>query len=452
MKSVKFGIKSAFDTYIFIFLICLEILMSFTFLGYIHMPPISITIAYIPILIAACLLGTAQSTVVGAVFGLASMYKSSAYYVMPSDMIFSPVLSGNPLGSIFVSLISRTVFGLAMGLIFFAAKKSRRTGFWETVGTVVSTRLHAFFVYLAMGIFFPQSGYDWTSTFHFRLGDITLIILCIFLVNVLQRIYKSDRVQKFKNAVDKAYENYTDPSKKYTMHSVFAIFLVAMTVFATLYFSQRTSYMLGRHGLEVGSEVNADLVHLQIQFMFAVIALDVISIVILVLDHRYTTYQKFLGELDTVTGIMGRRIFLDCCEEFLSKDTPPSNGWFLFIDIDNFKGINDTLGHVTGDEVLRSVATVMKNVFGNYGLAGRLGGDEFSAIIKEPIERRELERILDGFLSEISTVAAEPHRVSCSIGACRYSCPMDLPSLMESADAALYEAKSRGKACYVINE
>ena len=93
----------------------------------------------------------------------------------------------------------------------------------------------------------------------------------------------------------------------------------------------------------------------------------------------------------------------------------------------------------------------MKKVFDDYGLAGRLGGDEFSAIIKEPIERREVEMILDRFLSEISTVAAEPHRISCSIGVCRYSRPTDLPSLMESADAALYEAKSRGKACYVIN-
>lgn len=123
MKSIKNNCKSAFDTYIFIILICIEILMSFTFLGYIHIPPISLTFAYIPILIAACLFGPVQSTILGAVFGLASMYKSSAYYVMPSDMIFSPFLSGNPIGSIFVSVISRIVFGFVLGLIFLWAKK-----------------------------------------------------------------------------------------------------------------------------------------------------------------------------------------------------------------------------------------------------------------------------------------------------------------------------------------
>ncbi len=87
----------SFNTYIFVLLAALELLMSFTFWGYIHLPPFSVTFAYIPILMAACVLGTAQSTVIGATFGLASMFKSSANYVMQADMVFSPVLSGNPV-------------------------------------------------------------------------------------------------------------------------------------------------------------------------------------------------------------------------------------------------------------------------------------------------------------------------------------------------------------------
>lgn len=451
MKSIKAKHKSAFNIYIFIILICIEILMSFTFLGYLHIPPISVTFAYIPILIAACLFGTAQSTILGTVFGLASMYKSSAYYVMPSDMLFSPFLSGNPLGSIFVSVVSRTVFGLVLGLIFSCSKKSRHAKLWTILGAAVSTRLHAFFVYLAMGIFFPQSGYDWKSTFRFRLGDITLIMLCIFLVGFSQKIYSSERVQKFKNGVDRTYSHFIISSKNHVSHSVLAIFLISMTVFATLYFSQRTSYMLERHNIVVQSEVNADLIHLQIQFMLAFMSLNVISIAILGLDHRYTTYQKFLGEIDAVTGIMGRRIYLDCCEGILKNKNSSSGGWFLFIDLDDFKGINDTLGHMVDDEVLRSVAKALKTAFSSYGLVGRLGGDEFSAIIEKPIEKNELERLIDTFSEEISTALPHPHHVSCSIGAHRYDCPADLPLLIESTDAALYEAKSRGKACYVIN-
>lgn len=111
----------------FLILIVFEILMSFTFLGYIHIPPISVTFAYIPILVAACILGTVQSTVIGAVFGLASMYKSCVSYACSADMLFSPFMSGNPLGSVVLAFGTRTLFGLIVGLAFSAAKKTEKS-------------------------------------------------------------------------------------------------------------------------------------------------------------------------------------------------------------------------------------------------------------------------------------------------------------------------------------
>src|SRR5699024_2492756 len=70
------------DWYIFIALIAVELLMSFSFLGYFHVEPISITIAYFPVLLAGVLLGPGEATVVGTVFGLTSMWKASASYVI----------------------------------------------------------------------------------------------------------------------------------------------------------------------------------------------------------------------------------------------------------------------------------------------------------------------------------------------------------------------------------
>lgn len=69
---------SSFDRYCFGLLLAIEVLISFTFLGYIHFPPISITIAYMPIIIAACLFGTAQAVIMGIALGLGSLYKASA--------------------------------------------------------------------------------------------------------------------------------------------------------------------------------------------------------------------------------------------------------------------------------------------------------------------------------------------------------------------------------------
>ena len=89
---MKNKLKYSLDSYVFAILIAFELLMSFTFLGYVHIPPVSITFAYIPILIAACLLGTPHATLMGIIFGLTSMYTATAYYVMPTDMIFSPFL------------------------------------------------------------------------------------------------------------------------------------------------------------------------------------------------------------------------------------------------------------------------------------------------------------------------------------------------------------------------
>lgn len=124
MKTRKLQIKKLkFDQYAFGILIAIELLMSFTFLGYIHVPPISITLAYIPIVIAGCLFGTIESTVIGIIFGLGSMYKASAYYVMEADKVFSPFQSGNPCGSLMLSVGSRAVFGLVIGIAFMLVKK-----------------------------------------------------------------------------------------------------------------------------------------------------------------------------------------------------------------------------------------------------------------------------------------------------------------------------------------
>lgn len=127
--------KPLFDKYIFGVLIALEVLMSFTFLGYIHIPPLSITAAYIPILIAGCLLGP-----------------------VPSDMVFSPFLSGNPLQSIILSVGTRTVFGLLVGLAFYCARKSKHYKWWIAVIAALASKLHAILVYSAMDAFFLGSG------------------------------------------------------------------------------------------------------------------------------------------------------------------------------------------------------------------------------------------------------------------------------------------------------
>ena len=99
-------------------LIAVELFMSFSFLGYIHIEPISLTFVYIPVLVAGCILGPKEASLVGAVFGLASMWKASAFYVGAGDAVFSPAMSGKPIQSILLSVGSRTLFGFIAGVLY----------------------------------------------------------------------------------------------------------------------------------------------------------------------------------------------------------------------------------------------------------------------------------------------------------------------------------------------
>lgn len=111
-------------------LVEMELLMSFSFLGYVHIAPISITFAYIPVLLTGVLMGPPESTILGTAFGLASMWKASASYVMPADKLFSPLLSGHPVESLLLSVGTRVLFGLLVGFLYLAAKRTRHKGLW----------------------------------------------------------------------------------------------------------------------------------------------------------------------------------------------------------------------------------------------------------------------------------------------------------------------------------
>lgn len=127
-------------------LIAVELFMSFSFMGYIHIEPISLTFVYIPVLVAGCILGPKESALIGAVFGLASMWKASAFYVGAGDAIFSPVMSGKPLQSVLLSVGARALFGFLIGLLYQLAKKSRHPMAGIILVTSIGRTLHSFLV------------------------------------------------------------------------------------------------------------------------------------------------------------------------------------------------------------------------------------------------------------------------------------------------------------------
>lgn len=453
MQSRKQFNGSTFDRCHFAALILLEILLSFTFLGYIHLPLITVTTAYIPVLLAGCLLGPMQATVLGFVFGLTSMYKASASYVIYADIIFSPFVSGNPVGSIILSIGSRTLFGFLTGIAFYFAKKTSRPRLFIGIISALGAAAQGFIVLAALFVTFPDMAHEYLAVYRFGPNDVLLAAVNVIICESAYAVSLHPGVKKLKHGIDR-YDSYPSVgSQKRKLFAASSLLLLAVTFSAAFYFANRTLYMLGKHGVAVSVTMFSDLIHLQIQFLAATLSVITIILMLLVVGYRYMTYKEYIGELDSLTDVMGRRMFLRLCEKLLGEARGDSQGgWFLFIDVDCFKEINDTLGHPVGDMVLRKIAEALKEAFSDCGSIGRVGGDEFAAITDSNLPQSELEKRLDVFLESISHLLPNERRVSCSIGVCHFEPPVDMTSLIAATDRFLYEAKKRGKACYVIGE
>jgi diguanylate cyclase (GGDEF)-like protein len=161
-----------------------------------------------------------------------------------------------------------------------------------------------------------------------------------------------------------------------------------------------------------------------------------------------------ISQIDELTGLSSRKVFLERFNEVLAKakaspqETPLS---LALVDVDKFKTINDQYGHVTGDNVLVTVAKVIQTYVGKDVLVGRYGGDEF--VIVFPGEEREqaflkMEQIRQG-LSQTDVVTKDEetiHGISISAGLASF--PMDGRTeneLFRKADHALYRAKASGR-------
>lgn len=440
-----------FEHYILGILLAVEWIMSFTFLGYIHIPPISVTTAHIPIVVIACLFGPVESAVAGLFFGLGSMYKASALYVMPDDRIFSPFQTDFPVGSILLSVGTRVLFGFLMGCLFKIVNKSRYKWAGKSLAALIATPLHALLVYGAMGILFPESGFTYKSSFGWGVNDYVIAVICILAVILSDVIYHSSFVTHYKNAINDLESKQHWSAKIKISLFIIIVFVLCMAVFSTIYFANRTEYMLGVYGVKVTKKIAQDILHLQVQFLAAMISLNFILIFIILMIYNYMKYREYIGEMDALTDVMGRRLFLNYCDKCQKNvdNKAERRGWFLFIDIDWFKQINDTFGHTVGDETLKQVAESLKNIFSSYGAVGRVGGDEFAVIINEEMTKEQLEEQLKKFLSDISTILPE-RTVSCSIGAYHFEYPKSQTELLTRTDDALYKAKENGRACYVM--
>ena len=156
---------------------------------------------------------------------------------------------------------------------------------------------------------------------------------------------------------------------------------------------------------------------------------------------------------DALTGLANRSLFEDRLEHDLALAVRRGERLaVLFVDLDDLKPINDTLGHAVGDEVLRQVAGRLETVVRDGDTVSRLGGDEFVLLILDVVDEEQVLRVVE----RLMTAIARPYRVNghelyltCSIGIALSDASLDEPrELIQQADMAMYQAKQQGRNAY----
>lgn len=431
-------------------LIAVELFMSFSFLGYVHIEPISLTFVYIPVLIAGCILGPKEAALVGAVFGMASMWKASAYYVSAGDSIFSPTTGGKPLESILLSVGARTLFGYTTGALYCLAKKCKRPLVGIAIVSAIGKFIHSFWVYAFMGILFPEEGYAVKNVLDGALEkESLLLILIVDTVVLLCYVFvNSDAVKDFLRRIQTFDRAHAGNRRSRSWLGILFLVTIIASSNVMVYFTNRIERMLHQYGIYLSERVSHDLMHLQIQFLLGMMAMEFLAIIGIILYQKNFNYLYYKARMDGLTGLHGRRQFFQIGEKVL-KDMDQNRkerfGCFVILDIDEFKEINDEFGHPEGDRVLKEVADSLKRAFDDRCLLGRLGGDEFVALVYRPMERKEIDKILGRFKENVSRIQIQDKNVTCSLGVIPLERDRTLDELYRSADRLLYEAKKNGK-------
>ncbi len=159
-----------------------------------------------------------------------------------------------------------------------------------------------------------------------------------------------------------------------------------------------------------------------------------------------------LASFDALTHLPNRRYFSHEVNRMLGGADGLEPCSVFFIDLDNFKDVNDSLGHAVGDKLLCSIALRMRSRMPTNALACRFGGDEFVVMVPGRLRRKDCQKFAERLIAEISNpVLVDGHQINVGASVGIAQCPAngrDFNQLLKVSDVALYDAKARGRGRY----
>ena len=218
-------------------------------------------------------------------------------------------------------------------------------------------------------------------------------------------------------------------------------------IFMTKYITELDTYIIVRVKLSDFTQ-NIEKT-LYIKLIVSLLISLIISILIIIMFKRYNYKLTFLAQKDGLTGLDNKMTFNRLLKQSLAicKRQEKSLN-VIFIDLDDFKGINDSLGHYTGDEVLKRLAVILTKRTRNSDIISRWGGEEFVIALNNVTKEKTCEiaeEIRQDIKNDGKLNAIASKSVTVSIGVASFQEDDNLDSLLIRADKAMYQAKKKGK-------
>ena len=177
-------------------------------------------------------------------------------------------------------------------------------------------------------------------------------------------------------------------------------------------------------------------------------AIGTVFVIFILVSERAVIAHKTAASMDPLTGMFNRRGFAEASSRLIDREAKAGRPvTALIFDLDHFKSINDRFGHAAGDEVLKLFSIVVVNTLRLSDLSGRVGGEEFAALLPCSLEDGVIaaERVRTAFANSGIVVETGPVDTTVSIGVAGGPAGTELEVLLAAADTALYQAKRSGR-------
>ena len=323
-----------------LFLMALEMVLAFSSIGFIMIAPVAITTLQIPVFLAAIFFGKFGGTVLGAVFGLTSIWNASLNPMYQANGIFSPFLSPDPVGSLIVSLGTRMLFGFCAGWLF--AFLLRKLSVWPALllGTIAAKFLHALLVYSAIGYFFPYFGlsaYNSLLDFTKLNSNITLLVSLAAVAGAYYFVYRTTWARNVFQAMENKTELRIRPFH-FSRDIVFLIIMLSIGISLAWHMINRVNTFLHIYELETTAQMQHIILTLGVQLSLGMTALGII--IALVFFYNYTVQAYEIEKANRAKNDFISRISHDIRTPIGAISNMTT---FAFEDIDDKQKLQDDL-------------------------------------------------------------------------------------------------------------